>query len=153
MLFRSGKRTQEHSCNKWNARYAGKVAGGFNDEGYINICMRGILYRAHVIAWFYMTAEYPTTDIDHVDGDRKNNCFSNLRLASRSQNISNSKKSVNNTSGYKGVCFSKRDGKFVAQIKCNKKRYHLGYYNNPEEAHTAYCEAAKKFFGDYARFE
>jgi hypothetical protein len=65
--------------------------------------LTGVLYREHRLAWLYMTGEWPTHEIDHINGDRVDNRFCNLREATASENRWNSRKRVNNTSGYKGV--------------------------------------------------
>jgi len=90
-------------------------------------------------------------DVDHRDGDKLNNRKENLRLCNRSQNLANKKLGAKNTSGYKGVTWFKRDKKWRAQIKHNRKAIHIGYYDNLEAAAKAYDEKAREFFGEYAR--
>jgi hypothetical protein len=90
--------------------------------------------------------------VDHIDNDKLNNRRSNIRLATKSQNNSNVIKR-NGTSKYKGVHWNKTRKKWVAQITSNSTVYSLGRYDNEYEAHKAYCEAAKKMHGDFARFE
>lgn len=90
-------------------------------------------------------------DIDHRNGDRLDNRFENLRLASRTQNSGNRTGSKNNTTGYKGVKADKnRQNVWIAQISDNGKRFCLGYFNSPEEAALAYNEAALRVFGEFA---
>jgi len=93
-----------------------------------------------------------TLIIDHKDRNPLNNCRDNLREATKSQNMANSKRALNNTSGYNGVHFSKCKYKWVAQIGFNNTRKHLGYFNTPEEAAKAYDKAAKQYFGEFAFF-
>lgn len=90
-------------------------------------------------------------DTDHINHDKLDNRRINLRVASRSQNNWNGGKKRNNTSGYKGVRFFKRDGNWQARIWKDWKEYHLGYFDTPEEAAMAYNRAAKKMHGVYAR--
>ena len=93
----------------------------------------------------------PNELTDHEDMNSMNNRRYNLRPASKSQNNSNRIKSKKNTSGYKGVV---RHGKaWQAQIKVNSKKITLGSFDNPEEAHAAYCEASKKYHGEFGRFD
>ena len=89
--------------------------------------------------------------VDHKDHNRANNCRSNLRLATNSQNKANSEKYLNNTSGYKGVthCNSKINP-WQAQIQVSNKRIYLGVFTTPEKAHEAYIKSARKHFGEYA---
>ncbi len=90
--------------------------------------------------------------VDHVDGDGLNNQRANLRVCSQAENTRNQGKRRDNTSGFKGVYFHKRDLKWHARIKTNGTQISLGYHNTPGEAYRAYCEAAKKYHGDFAHF-
>ena len=72
-------------------------------------------------------------------------------MATHSQNMKNRKINKNNTSGYKGVQWHKRDKKWRASIVVNKNKIHLGCFNCPKEAHDAYCRAAKELHGEFAR--
>lgn len=94
-----------------------------------------------------------TEQCDHIDLNKLNNQRSNLRLATGSQNQQNKPKPASNTTGYKGVSFDKKRGKYYARIRTGIKRIHLGYFDDPVQAYSAYCEAAKQYHGDYARME
>jgi len=91
--------------------------------------------------------------VDHIDRNGLNNRRENLRLCSFSQNLMNQKRYKNNTTGYKGVSFYKALGKFMAYINFQNKRIHLGYFDTALEAYAAYCEAAKKYHGEFARLD
>lgn len=129
---------------------AGKVAGNRMSNGYIMIETCGSRYLAHRLAWFFVTGEWPSGHLDHIDGDPSNNRISNLRIASASQNAANKRRSRNNTSGFKGVHLD-GSGRWRAAIKVDGKRTYLGSYDSPEDAHRAYVEAAERLFGEYAR--
>lgn len=131
----------------------GKVAGSVRPDGYIQIRVDGKLYLAHRLAWKYENGEFPTGEIDHADRDRSNNSFANLRKATSSQNKHNQGKGQKNTSGFKGVSFFKRTGRWRAQIKLNNRNYTIGYFKTPEEASEAYRKAADRLHRDYARYE
>ena len=90
-------------------------------------------------------------EVDHINGDGLDNRRNNLRTCSHSQNIMNSKMRIDNTNGYKGIRYHKQNKKWQARIKKNKKDNHLGYFTTPQEAALAYNEAAKKFFGEFAK--
>jgi len=79
---------------------------------------------------------------DHINRDTLDNTRSNLRIATCAENNRNSIKRVANVSGMKGVCWHKRAHRWHAQIQIAGKHIHLGYYDSPQLAHNAYCEAA-----------
>lgn len=89
--------------------------------------------------------------VDHADNDSLNNTRKNLRLATHSQNIANSKIHSNNTSGYRGVSFDKRRKKWVVQIKLFSRRMVLGNYSSKIKAAKIYDYANLKFHGRFAR--
>lgn len=88
--------------------------------------------------------------VDHIDGCGLNNQKSNLRLCTQSQNNMNRNKQGNTSSVYKGVYFSKRDKKWMARIKINRKFIYLGLYNTEVEAAKAYNTKAIELFCEFA---
>ena len=91
------------------------------------------------------------TEVDHIDCNRLNNQVENLRVCTGSQNARNRNKFSNNTSGFKGVTYHQRSGKWRARIEIEHKSIYLGYYPTPEEAARVYDEAAKKYHGEFAK--
>lgn len=89
--------------------------------------------------------------VDHIDGDGLNNQRHNLRVASVSQNRANIGVPANNTSGFKGVSQRRNPGPWIAKIGFQRARIDLGAYPTPEEAARAYDEAARRYFGEFAR--
>lgn len=89
-------------------------------------------------------------EIDHRDGDGLNNQRTNLRLASHQENGFNRKISKNNTSGYIGVTWHNKLGKWRAQIRKDGKHNSLGCYLDPRDAASAYNKAARRLFGEFA---
>ena len=89
--------------------------------------------------------------IDHIDGDTLNNQKKNLRICTHSENMRNSKIPINNTSGYKGVSYIKRDKKWEAYITFNNKLLNLGTFTDPINAAKAYNAAAVKYHGKFAK--
>lgn len=136
--------------NWWNGRYSGASAGAYKD-GYKVIRIHRKMFRAHRLAWLYIYGYLPKGDLDHIDGNRANNKISNLREATRSQNCMNSRKSINNSSGFKGVYFRPDTKKWQAYIGAHGKRKILGCFDCPAAAHFSYIIAADKLHGEYAR--
>jgi hypothetical protein len=87
--------------------------------------------------------------VDHVNSDTLDNRKCNLRVATRGQNAANQRLSRKNTSGFKGV--TPVGNKWQAQIGISGRRIYLGLFNTPELAHAAYCAAAARHFGEFAR--
>lgn len=124
---------------------------GWSANGYLAVTINNKDYYLHRLAWFYMTGEWPEHDIDHKDLNKKNNKWNNLRKATHIENCRNRFINKNNTSGYKGVSWDKKNKKWAANIHINYKKKFIGYYNTAELAHEAYCKAALKYFKDFMR--
>lgn len=90
-------------------------------------------------------------EVDHVNMNSLDNRKENLRYCTRAENSANKKKYSTNTSGYKGVSWSKGMKKWVAQITVNYKNTRIGYFDDPEEAAEAYNEVSASHFGLFAR--
>lgn len=129
---------------------AGQVAGTIA-SGYISINVDYVLYRAHRLAWVYMTGSEPVADIDHINGDRLDNRWCNLREATQKENLLNKRVQSNNKLGIKGVYQPPGNPKYVARIARDGVQKHLGCYDTAEEAKAAYDAAAKILHGDFAR--
>lgn len=132
-------------------RADGSLAGDLMQNGYVFIQIDGERYLGHVLAWLYMTGEWPTKQIDHRDAHRSNNAFTNLRLATRAQQAHNARKRKDNTSGFKGVSLHKATGKWYARIMVEGKALSLGLFDCAPAAHFARILAAEKCHGEFAR--
>ena len=130
--------------------HAGWVAGGKNRKGYWRIWLFGKYWSAHRLAWLYVVGEWPDREIDHVDCDKLNNRFANLREATSAENKWNTTKQSGTLSSYKGVTWHK-SGKWQASIRSHGKQLHLGLFSTEAEAHVAYCKAAIDQHGPFAR--
>lgn len=130
---------------------AGTIAGCPNEHGYRLIQFGGKIYQAHRLAWLYMTGEWPKDQIDHINRTPGDDRWCNLREADGTQNQANQNRSRNNTVGYKGVTIDrKRRNPYKATITVRGRCFNLGRFATPEEAHSAYCAAARKHFGEFA---
>lgn len=135
----------------WNTRFSGKVAGSISKQlGYRGILIDGRLYYAHRLAWFYVHGKWPAHETDHIDRNRDNNAIANLREATIAQNARNRGKAPTNTSGVKGVSWSKATGKWWAQFKRNGIHHNLGHFVSKAEAAKIYADAVARFDGEFA---
>lgn len=126
---------------------AGNVGKG-KDSGYLRIQIDGEMFLGHRLAFLWMTGQWPEADVDHENGIRHDNKWSNLREASRSQNLGNMRIRADNTSGYKGVWYHRRLKKWAAECQGEK----LGVFLTKQEAASAYQAEATRVFGEFARF-
>lgn len=91
--------------------------------------------------------------VDHIDGNGLNNTRVNLRVANSTENARNTRLRKDNTSGFKGVTWHKKNRKWRAVIKVDGGQKHLGMFDTLEAAYAAYCKAALHYFGEFARLE
>lgn len=93
--------------------------------------------------------------VDHINGDKLDNRKANLRACSHAENLRNRKRNRNNRTGFKGVYFDASNGgarqPWRAEIRVDRRRVRLGRFSTPEMAHEAYCHAAAKLHGEFAR--
>lgn len=126
----------------WRGKDFKRKCGCF--KRYVEIRIDGKYYLAHRLAWFYMTGEWPSQDIDHEDTNKHNNQWDNLRLTTESQNMQNQRKAQSDSStGLLGVVPVGKT--FQARICLNGKTKHIGVYKTAEIAHAAYIEAKRKY--------
>jgi hypothetical protein len=131
-----------------NAVYIGDRVGCIKSKGYYHASIKGVRFELHRIIFAYHHGYCPDI-IDHKDGNPGNNLIENLRHADRAKNRHATGVNKNNKSGYKGVHWCKNAKKYVALITADKKQRRIGYFNNPKEAHEAYCNAAKDIYGEF----
>lgn len=133
--------------NRWVE--VGDVAGSSTNKGYCQLMLSGKTYSQHRLAWLYVYGYFPESLIDHINGCPGDNSITNLRLATQSQNLFNSVKQSRNTSGFKGVSWHKWSKKWQASITVKGVPKHLGYFQEIEDAATAYNDAAKELHGSF----
>ena len=134
----------------WKKRLGGRmrigaVAGTQNGNGYTQIMINRQVYRAHRLAWLYMTGKWPENDIDHINHDRTDNRWVNLREVTRTENLKNSSLRKRNTSGVCGVHWYEGRDKWQSYIAASGKRVHLGYFTDKFEAICARKSADNRY--------
>lgn len=115
-------------------------AGHIERSGYRAIRIDNQPFKAHRLAWLYMTGGWPAQQIDHVNRIRGDNRFANLREASPIENAQN-KSNAPGSTGFVGVTWHEHAQRFSARIRVNKRRRHLGYFKCPRLASDAYQAA------------
>lgn len=140
-----------HFDKIWNTKYAGKVAGNINQNGYQRISLLKKEYQSSHLAIFYTTKLWPPDEVDHINLNSGDNRIINLRIANRSENAINRRIQSNNTTGFKGVWKRKNKNKWVAEISKKGKRVNLGDFESPELAYEAYKMEAQKIHREFAR--
>ena len=124
-------------------RKQGLRAGLLNDEGYLRFRLRGLYYLCHRVVWLFETGEWPNGQVDHINRNKADNRFVNLRVCSTSENKQNLGAKSFGKSGLLGVKYRKDRDRWVAVIGLNGKRRYIGSFNNPEQAHDAYVAAKR----------
>lgn len=146
----------KRSWQSWRTRASGKVAGNYRKDGYIRVTIDGVRTYAHRIIYAMhngLDLDGVPPEMDHVDKDNSNNRPSNLRPATRSQNVMNTVMRRDNTSGHKGVGWDKRRGAWTSRIRLNGKTYSLGSFRTAEEAGRVREAAANDLHGKFARHD
>ena len=132
---------------------AGDIAGVLHHSGYVLIRTGGKVYLAHRLAWLYKAGCWPADMVDHINRNKADNRWCNLREATRSQNAQNAGLQENNTSGVRGVHWNKREGKWCVRCMLGGKRYSFGLYDDLKTAAAVAADARKKLYGEFASCE
>lgn len=121
----------------------GKPIGAITKKGYLRIMVGHNSYMVHRLAWLWVHGAWPAGQIDHINGDPKDNRISNLRDVSAAVNVQNQRHPQrSNQLGVLGV--RQFGGKFRATITVNGRWRHLGLFETPELAHAAYLAAKRE---------
>lgn len=146
----SDERYEELNRHKWAARWNPSTSSYYAQRTeYVGRCRAG--KRTIQMHRVILGLKAGDPDVDHWNGDTLDNQDDNLRPAGDGDNAKNRRKNKNNSSGFKGVSFREKSKRWMAQIQSNGKKQHLGYHATRELAHAAYCEAATKLHGSFAK--
>lgn len=145
-MFTTGAHTAEHSQKVWNTARAGKeaftanCAGGYRGGGIF-----GRLYLAHRVIWAIHTGAWPDEEIDHINHQKTDNRWANIRAVTNAENRKNRPMYSRNTSGICGVHWHKKSGKWRAVIKSDGEIMHLGLFVSLIDAAKARQAGEKKY--------
>ena len=134
----------------------GRIFKGGLTKGYRTVCLsKEGRIKTHTVHVLVAREWVPNPEnkrcVDHIDGDKANNNWENLRYATHTENSRNPKIQTNTSSVYKGVYLHKPTKKWMAYIRINKKLKNLGYHASEREAAKAYNKAALEHFGIFAK--
>lgn len=125
------------------------VAGSYAGSKYRFISVDGRRYMASHLAWLYMTGELPGFVIDHINQNKIDDRWCNLRRSDHSKNRANTGLRSSNTSGIRGVHYDRKSRKWVMQIRCRDRKY-VSYHTTAENAAREYNRLSAELFGEHA---
>lgn len=134
----------------WAVDYNGRVKGsiaGKKKKSYHSITWKNKHIAAHRLAFLFMTGAMPTLLVDHINGDRSDNRWANLREVTTAGNAQNRKMPLGQ-SGVTGVVFHKKSGKWQAQIGAEGRHFYLGLFDDVDSARAAYVSAKTRLHGE-----
>jgi len=120
------------SSNSYKGKIAGSVHTAVDGKRYNKIQIDKKIYAAHRLAFLYMFSEFPSHQVDHINGDGTDNRWINLRLVTHLENCRNTRIRINNISGYHGIHFN--GNSWVVRINVNGVRKYLGCFSNKNKA-------------------
>ena len=134
-----------------SGRILNKEVGHVTVKGYRTVKIKNKNYQVHRIIWEMFNNPIPDGfEIDHINRNRDDNKLENLRLCTRSQQISNTGLFKTNQTGFRGVSWREDTQKYRSLIYFNGKGIHLGYFKDIKEAGLAYNQKARELFGEFA---
>ena len=145
-MFAHGKHGRETLAKVWNDRYAGQAAGSPIGFGYWGVSVFKSRFYAHRVAWTLVHGSAPSDQIDHINGNKRDNRIGNLRDVSQSENNKNQALQRRSKARSHGVRWHKRDRAWTAHIKTNGVQKHLGTFASEQAAIDA-RKAAERELG------
>lgn len=131
--------------NKKSGKRAGWLCNGYRVMNVDNQ-----QYYEHILAFVYMTGNFPEEEVDHINRKKNDNRWENLRISNRSANNINKSVRKDSSSGIKGVKFDPKREKWEVRIQAKKIRKFVGYFPTKEEAIKARANAESILHTEYA---
>lgn len=147
----------ENGKFSWNVsrgmRKKGGVAGSLHHTGYWILTIDGRSYQSHRLAWFWMMGEWPPVEVDHINLNKSDNRWDNLRaVSSFAENQWNRPTRKDSATGRKWV-WQQKSGRFSGRLSVNGRDFYVGIFDTAELAHEACCAKAEELCGQFARSE
>lgn len=117
-----------------SGRKMDRAVGAVTGAGYLVTTFHYKQYSLHRLAFLYMLGSFPDGMVDHIDCNKLNNRWDNIRLATIFENAQNKPLGHTNNSGFKGVCWDRTNNRWKASINFNGKAKHLGMFKEKEDA-------------------
>ena len=127
----------------------GRPMTSLGKDGYVRMYYKGRVERGHRLAYILQGLPIPK-QVDHINGNRSDNRWVNLRAASNMENQYN-RKPTSKQGHKKGAYFNKRAGQWYSLIRYRGKRVYLGTFETEDAAHAAYAAASKHYHGEFSR--
>lgn len=138
----------------WNTRYAGKIAGTVVADEVVRVCLtyqgKKLLLRAHRVVFAMLHGRWPKNDLDHRNRTPTDNTPANLREATHAQNMQNLGLRIDNKSGFRGVAWHRKAGKWRGQVNVRGKTVFVGLFADLKAADRA-CVSARKTLLPFAQ--
>jgi len=135
---------------KSRVRWVGLPAGKLDSQGHRQILLDRHVYSAHRLAWLVVTGSWPSQEIDHKDGNRANNAWANLRLATRVQNTRNKGCMVTSKTGVKGICKVNWKGSPRWRVSVNSDTgRHVSHFKCFGQAVARAVQLRNEFHGEF----
>lgn len=142
-------RRRSDVSSRWNTKHAGKTAGFIMAGQYRMLTLHNKMLTAHRVIFLLQAGRWPAHQLDHINGDKQDNRWSNLREATPQENMWNRTPRPQNKTGFRGVCWNRKARKWEAKIRLNGKSVYLGLFDTPEAAGNAYLTAAQDAHGAF----
>jgi|WetSurSiteA1Bulk_404760.scaffolds.fasta_scaffold70483_2 hypothetical protein len=134
----------------WFKSYAGRpVAGNRDKDGYARVSINDKNVKLHRLAFLFMLGEMPPAEVDHINGDKTDNRWCNLRLAERAQNGQNIRDSGRNTSGIIGVNWNNHEQKWQVRVMAFGTRHSGGYFSDINAAIAKRDQMVKELHAEF----